>query len=330
MDLNYDEITFNSLVEPSSSQLFDDYMRYMRDNEVYHFRVLSKDHKKDLSINHPKLNRTQVNGLLSKLRGDNTNGRSIYIRPTDRRWLFLDLDSSPFDDPSQIPIIETQSWSFALHTSATSFQLWFYVENLDSDEQQVAVGKYLAAQYFDRYGLEFDKGAGRAGQIGRAPGFRNQKPFRNHFWTTFTRPSDNGRFSLRLPLSEIVYQYGVAAPGQKRKADAVEKPASGNNDRSRSGADFCRCMSRLRATDGHASVAQMVSTLANFSTHKPTRGETPDEYYRTTVANARLKWALGNMPLVENVFGGSYATVEGDPPPGFKYPGGRPKPSVVQ
>ena len=73
----------------------------------------------------------------------------------------------------------------------------------------------------------------------------------------------------------------------------------------------------------------MCGTLRNFSAHTPTRGETPEEYYMLTVGNARLKWAINNMPLVENEHGGTYQTIEGDPPAGFKYPGGKPKPTVV-
>ena len=97
--------TFSTLAEVASSGQFSDYMRYMDRNEQGRFRLMTKEYKQGRSINMPTVSRADVTSMTPKLRSDNTNGRSVFLRPVDRRWVLLDLDDSGYDDFDSIPII---------------------------------------------------------------------------------------------------------------------------------------------------------------------------------------------------------------------------------
>lgn len=329
MSASTDLITLGSLTNVRSSSLFEEYLKYMTDNEVSEFRVMSKEFVRGRSLNYPRQSTEQVRAQLPKLRSDNVNGRSVYIRPTGKQWVFLDIDQSGYADFDELPLLPEFPYTFAIETSNSSWQLWFYVVNVDTDDVQVAVVKFLARQYANRTDLRADPGAARANQIGRAPGFRNTKPGRDRFWVKFHYPEDYGRLNLYLPLDEIVFQFGELPPPGKRKAPEP-KPAPGSGDRSGSGADFGRCMMLLRKHEGDVSIPAMTSTLRNFSSHEPKDGKTKEEYYMLTVANARLRWAFDFQNIVRERFGGRFECVMDPVPAGYKYAGGQPKPRVVQ
>ena len=307
------------------SRMFSDYAVYMHANEQTTFRVMSKQFsgpKAGLSVNFESIYADQVERLLPKLRGDNSAGRSIYIRPNDVRWVFLDLDNSSYSSFGEIPIIPDIPFSFGIQTAAKNHQLWFYIANVRNVEQQVACVRYLARLYNEKHGLVFDNGAMRSNQIGRCPGFRITKPGRERFWCTFSHGSDMGRFNLTLPLDEILFQ--DPSPNKRKlepnRSDFVQ---IGN----KSAADFGRCMTALIRSDGTISIPAQLSTLRNFSEHVPIDGD-KENYYALTVANARLRWAKAHYP--ECVANGSYEIVmHGKAPKGYVYPGGELKPLAL-
>ena len=111
---------------------------------------------------------------------------------------------------------------------------------------------------------------------------------------------------------------------QQKQAARIQAMFRGRAQRKQAGlqTDYGRCMRQLRESTGGRSFSQMVSTLMNFSTHTPSRGETMEEYCRTTVANSRLKWARENSPP------GPYELCVAPAPDGYKYPGGKAKPLI--
>ena len=62
------------------------------------------------------------------------------------------------------------------------------------------------------------------------------------------------------------------------------------------------------------------------------RGRLPPRTMCVVLIMVLMPLAMGDRQHApgRKAFGGSYKTIEGDPPPGFKYPWGKPKPSVVQ
>ena len=69
----------------------------------------------------------------------------------------------------------------------------------------------------------------------------------------------------------------------------------------------------------------MTSTLRNFSSHGVKPGVDRENYFRLTVANARLMWGTRNLALATKH--GHFELFMGDSPPvGYQYAGGAAKP----
>ena len=320
--------TFSTLAEVVSSGQFSDYMRYMDRNEQGGFRLMTKEYKQGRSINMPTVSRADVSYLTPKLRTDNTNGRSVFLRPVDRRWVLLDLDDSGYDEFDSIPIIPDLPFSFGVRTSRTSFNLWFYVTNVDTDAQQVDVQRFISSRYYEAHGLRFDPGAMRAGQIGRSPGFRNTKPGRDRFWVSFHRARGDGRFNLTVPMPDVLFQFAATNKRKHEGEPVPEVKVASAGDGSGSGADFGRCMTLLFRSKGTVSIPAMTSTLRNFSSHRLKPGGDRENYFRLTVANARLMWGLRNLAVATQH--GHFEIFMGHiPPVGYAYPGGGVKPASL-